>query len=238
MADDLIAQSEPFFDWLAKWHDGLTQPALSELLDQAGGPGRAAVFCEDLVNGFCHEGPLSGPRVKAIIAPIVELFQRAHQAGIRDFVLPQDSHPPDSPEFASYGPHCVTGSKEAETVPELLNLPFASLFRVIPKRSLNPGLEPELEAWLKKHPSLSLAIVVGDCTDLCDYQLAMHLKLRANHLVRSLRVLVPADCVDTYDLPVETAKKIGALPHPAELLHRLFLYHLRLNGVEVVRSIA
>jgi nicotinamidase-related amidase len=237
MADDLIAQNRPFFDWLAKWCDELPESALRELLEQASGPQRTAVFCEDLVNGFCHEGPLSGPRVKAIITPIVTLLEQAHQAGVRDFVLPQDSHPPDSPEFSSYGPHCVAGSKEAETVPELLALPFASLFRVIPKRSLNPGLEPELERWLEQHPDLSLAIVVGDCTDLCDYQLAMHLKLRSNALGQRLRVLVPADCVDTYDLPVEAARQLGTLPHPGELLHRLFLYHLRLNGVEVVRAI-
>ena len=39
--------------------------------------------------------------------------------------------------------------------------------------------------------------------------------------------------VDTYDLPVETALKAGALPHDAELLHAVFLYHMNLNGVEI-----
>ena len=49
--------------------------------------------------------------------------------------------------------------------------------------------------------------------------------------------MVPVDGVDTYDLPVETARSIGAVPHPADLLHLVFLYSLMLNGVEVVRSI-
>jgi hypothetical protein len=43
--------------------------------------------------------------------------------------------------------------------------------------------------------------------------------------------------VDTYDLPVETAKQIGAVPHAGDLLHLIFLYSMMLNGVEVVRSI-
>jgi hypothetical protein len=50
-------------------------------------------------------------------------------------------------------------------------------------------------------------------------------------------VIVPVDCVDTYDLPVETAQKIGATPHSAEILHLVFLYHMMLNGVEVVTEI-
>ena len=73
---------------------------------------------------------------------------------------------------------------------------------------------------------------------MCTYQLAMHLRLRANALQRrGVRVIVPEDCVDTYDLTVDAARSIGALPHDADLLHRIFLYHLALNGVEVVKRI-
>ena len=51
------------------------------------------------------------------------------------------------------------------------------------------------------------------------------------------RVIVPADCVDTYDMPVETAAEIGAMPHDAELLHAIFLYHMALNGIVIVKTI-
>ena len=57
-------------------------------------------------------------------------------------------------------------------------------------------------------------------------------------LVPCPSIIVPADCVDTYDLPVETAERVGALPHDANLLHPLFLYHMALNGALVVRNIA
>ena len=40
----------------------------------------------------------------------------------------------------------------------------------------------------------------------------------------------------TLERVVEPAREIGALPHDGDLLHRLFLYHLALNGVSVVRS--
>jgi nicotinamidase-related amidase len=81
-------------------------------------------------------------------------------------------------------------------------------------------------------------IVVGDCTDLCVYQAAMHLRLRANAAGdRGFEVVVPEDCVQTYDLPVETAQRLGALPHDGDLLHGLFLYHLALNGVQEGRSL-
>ena len=66
----------------------------------------------------------------------------------------------------------------------------------------------------------------------------MHLKLDANAHNRALRVIVPANAVQTYDLPINTAREIGVLPHDGDVLHLLFLYHMRLNGIEIVRAIA
>jgi nicotinamidase-related amidase len=228
-----------FLDWLDRWFLRLPEAALQqEVIEAAGGPGKVALICVDLLLGFCCEGPLASPRVGALIPRITDLFSRAHAAGVRQFVLTQDSHPPDAPEFREFGPHCVTGTREAETVPELLALPFAREFTVIPKRSLSSAESTELPAWLEARPDLRRVVVVGDCTDLCVYQAAMHLRLRANAAGdRTFEVVVPADCVDTYDLPLEAAERLGVMPHDGELLHRLFLYHLALNGVRVFRSL-
>jgi hypothetical protein len=66
----------------------------------------------------------------------------------------------------------------------------------------------------------------------------MHLRLRANAYQRaSDRVILPANCVATYDLPVSVAQEYGIMPHHGDLLHLLFLYHLALNGVQVVANI-
>lgn len=228
-----------FLDWVNDWLARLPGASLrDDVIAPSGGPERVALMCVDLLVGFCSEGPLSSPRVGALVPPIVELFTRAHQAGVRAFVLTQDAHPVDAPEFREFGPHCVIGTREAETVPELLALPFAQEFTVIRKRSLSSAESTELAAWLGARPEIRRVVVVGDCTDLCVYQAAMHLRLRANAAGdRTFEVVVPADCVDTYDLPVQTAARLGAMPHDAELLHRIFLYHMALNGVQIVGSL-
>jgi nicotinamidase-related amidase len=228
-----------FLDWLDGWHARLPEERMrAGVIDVAGGPAHVALICVDLLVGFCSEGPLASPRVGAIVPRIVDLFSRAHADGVRDFVVTQDSHPVDAPEFREFGPHCITGTPEAAAVPELLALPFARDFTVIPKRSLSSAESTELPSWLVAHPGLRRVVVVGDCTDLCIYQAAMHLRLRANAAGdRDFEVVVPADCVATYDVPVETAARLGILPHDGELLHRLFLYHMTLNGIHVVRSL-
>lgn len=196
-----------------------------------------AVFSVDMINGFCHEGALASPRVKNIIPAVVAIFQEAYALGVREFILAQDAHTPASVEFADFPPHCQQGTLEAENIPELAQLPFAALYKTFAKNSLNAFHATELNAWLAQQKDLQIAIVVGDCTDLCVYQTAMHLKLHANAHNRNLRVIVPANAVQTYDTPVAVAKEMGILPHDAEVLHLIFLHHMRLNGIEIVRMI-
>jgi len=230
-----IPHGLPFLAWLADWHAQLPQPGLDAAIPD---PRRAAIVSVDVINGFCHAGPLASPRVQGIIQPIVRLMTAAHAAGVRHFIVTQDTHDPDAVEFAAYPPHCVRGSDESESVPEFKALPFWRDVVVMPKNSIHSAIGTGLDAWLDAHPRVDVFLVVGDCTDLCIYQLAMHLRLRANALqTRGVRVIVPEDCVDTFDTPVETARQIGALPHDADLLHRIFLYHLALNGVEIVKRI-
>jgi nicotinamidase-related amidase len=223
---------EPFLEWLARWEAEL--PSL-DLETAVPDPARAALISVDLVKGFCYEGPLASPRVASIVANVVDLFQRAHTLGVRHFLLTQDAHDPDAVEFGAFPPHCVAGTSESETIDELNGLPFASLFTVIPKKSISSSIGTALGTWLESHPAVTTFIIVGDCTDLCVYQAAMYLRLRANVLgQKEARVVIPADCVQTYDMPVETARELGAMPHDGDLLHRLFLYHMALNGIEVV----
>lgn len=219
-----------FLKYLVDWQAGLSAAVPAEAR-------RTAVICVDLTNGFCNEGILASPRVKAIIAPIAGLFQSAWQYGIRDIVLTQDTHEPDAVEFAAFAPHCVRGTPEAETVAELKALPFFPGIQLIEKNSIASGLNTGLSEWIAAHPQLDEFIVVGDCTDLCTYQLAMFLRLDANQRQLRRRVIVPADCVATYDMPVETAAKFGVFPHDGDLLDTIFLYHMALNGIEVASQI-
>lgn len=225
------------FGYILQWLDNLPSLSLSELTDDGRRPQKLAVLGEDLVKGFTEIGGLASPRIAGVVPEIVSLIQAAYAIGVRDFVLPQDSHPPDSPEFEAYGPHCVTGTVEAETVDELTSLPFSEEFTVMPKQSLNPAIGTDLDRWVDARPEVESIIVVGDCTDLCVYQAAMHLRIRSNAMKRRMQVIVPEDCVQTYDLGVEEALEIGATPHDGDLMHVLFLYHMALNGITVVRHV-
>ena len=124
-------------------------------------------------------------------------------------------------------------------VPELASLHFSDSFTVMHKNSISSSIHTALDAWLNAHQqNIDTFVVVGDCTDLCTYQLAMHLRLRANAHGYAQRVIVPADCVQTYDMPVDTAAELGIMPHDGDLMHAMFLYQMALNGIEVVSSLA
>lgn len=224
----------PFLAYLDRWLS--ERPPLPGQVAFAT-PERTAIISVDVINGFCHEGPLASPRVLGIITPIVRLFERAWRAGVHHLILTQDAHHPEAVEFAVYPPHAIRGTTEAESVPEFRALKFFSKMVIFEKNSIHSGLHTGFDGWIRDHPEVIRFLVVGDCTDLCTYQLAMHLRLDANARQLERRVVVPVDCVDTYDLPVEAAQATGAMPHDAELLHRVFLYSMALNGVEVVSRI-
>lgn len=230
----LQQQAEPFLPYLENWLE--SRPGLP-LAEAAAAPDEIAIFSVDVIKGFCSTGPLASPRVAAIIEPIVQLMQTAREGGVRYIVLTQDSHEPDAVEFGAFPPHCLRGSEEAETVNEIASLPFFDKMILIEKNSIDSALNTGLDAWLDAHPQVKTCIVVGDCTDLCTYQLAMHLRLDANARQLERRVIVPIDCVDTYDTPLAVAEKLGIFPHPGDLLHATFLYHMAVNGIEVVKHI-
>ena len=233
MSQSLLERSQPFIDFLDKWSESLPTVDLKSVIHN---PEQTAIISVDIINGFCTIGPLASPRVNAIVEPIARLFTQAWDLGVRHIVLSQDTHEPDAVEFDAWPPHCVRGTPEAETVDAFKALPFFDRMVLLEKNSISTGLNTGLNQWLASHPQLDTFIVVGDCTDLCVYQLAMHLRLDANARQLQRRVIVPAGAVDTYDRTVEAARTEGGLPHAADLHHVFFLYHMALNGIEVVEN--
>lgn len=231
----LADKSRPFLAYLDDWYEHLEDVGLAEIVGEQ--PEQVAVFSIDMVNGFCKEGPLAGPRVNALIEPVVQVFQRAYELGVRAFVLAQDTHDPDTPEFAAYPPHCVAGTSESQTVSEIRDLPFADAITVVEKNSISPEVGTNLNEWMEEHRQVSTFLLVGDCTDLCVYTAAMWLRFQANAHNLQRRVIVPAMGVDTFDTPVSVARQAGILAHDGDLHHVLFLHHMALNGVEVVARV-
>lgn len=231
---NLSVTAVDFLDYLDQWMEDLPSVSIQKVLPE---PGHAAVIAVDVVNGFCKVGPLAGPRVAGIVSPVVSLFERAWEIGVRHILLSQDTHDPAAVEFYAWPIHCVGGSLESETVDEIKALPFYDRMLILPKNSIAPQINTGLEAWMVAHPKVTTYIVVGDVTDICVYQLAVFMRTHANAFQLERRVIVPVDCVDTYHRPLEDARVQGGLPHDAELLHAVFLYHMALNGVEVVAKI-
>ncbi len=223
-----------FIKYLTEWQNDLSARTFADLIPN---PKQAAVISVDLINGFCSIGPLASPRVQGIVPAVIRFFRDAWEYGIRDLVLTQDTHEPDAIEFGSFPPHCIRGTAESETIPELKQLPFFKDMEIIEKNSIHSGINTGLQRWIDAHAKITTYIVVGDCTDLCVYQLAMHLRLDANARQKNRSIIVPEDCVATYDMPVNIAKPLSAYAHDGDLLHMVFLYHMALNGVEVVKNI-
>ena len=201
-------------------------------------PENAAILVVDMTNGFCCEGALASPRVKRLIPPIVEFLQSAWGAGVRHIFLLNDEHDENAVEFGAFPAHCVAGTPEAEPVAEIKTLPFFEKLKTIPKNSLAAEINTSFLKDVSAQQEITHFFVVGNCTDLCVYQAAMFLRLSANaYQMQDRHVIVPGNCVDTYDFPVSAATQAGAIAHPGDMINAIFLQHMALNGIEVVREV-
>lgn len=224
-----------FLDWLAEWKNNLPSIVLSKLLIN---PERTALVSIDMINGFCHQGSLASENVKSIITEVVTLMKKLNDSGMTRFLLFQDAHDPHAEEFKAYPPHCIKDSEESQTIPEYLDLPFADKYEVFEKNSVSPFQNTRFSEWLVKNKQIDTFIMVGNCTDICIYQAVLELKTEANSHNTPRRIIVPESCVATFETSLETARKIGAMPHDSTLFHDIFLYSMKLNGAQVFKSIS
>lgn len=205
--------------------------------------------------------PLASDRVGAIAQPIIKLFSSLHGVGVENFILVQDWHDPEAKEFKSFPPHAVRDTEGAKTISEFSKLPFADEFIIFRKNAISPAgayREKRHKPYEKTHPiypegynpvltesfdkylennDIRIAIVVGNCTDLCVRELAMYILMWANEHQKDIRVIIPANCVETFDLPFETAEEIGAMPHPGDVHQARALYEMARNNIDIVKEI-
>ncbi|HUY97539.1 MAG TPA: isochorismatase family protein [Verrucomicrobiae bacterium] len=231
--------SAAFLDHLDAWMD--QRPELT--LSAAG----CAVVVVDLVHGFVDEGPLASSRVAGLVPQISSDVRQFAACGGRWLCICEDAHPPDSPEFLAFPPHCLENTRSSRSVPALVEaaaLPGLDT-TWIRKATITPqdaGLLSWAHAAVGALPPDRALVVAGDVTDLCVYQTAMALRLWANRPpvareIGRLRVVVGLEGVQTYHLEVDAARAAGVLPHDGDLHHAVFAHHLALNAVEVVSHV-
>jgi len=201
------------FDMLAK----LPQLRLKDLQAR-----QTALVIVDMVNGFTREGALKSPRIEELIPEIAELSKACGKLGIARIAL-ADCHAEASPEFDAYPAHCVAGTCEGEIVDEIKE---AGGYVLIPKNSTNGFLEAGFQKWLAENQRINTFIITGDCTDICIQQFAITLKAWFNMRDRKVRVVVPANAVETYDFGL----------HDGDLMNVAALYNMMINGIEIVKG--
>lgn len=216
--DDFLKNSvvtlDGIFDLLAK----LPELSLEELPDE-----QTALVIIDMVNGFTREGALKSSRVEEVIPAITELSKKCDNKGISKLAF-ADCHSDESPEFAAYPAHCLAGTFEGEIVDEIKEV---GGYTLITKNSTNGFLEEEFQKWFQENRQINNFIITGDCTDICIQQFAITLKTWFDMHNRKVRVIVPINTVETYDLGL----------HNGDLLNVMALYNMITNGIEIVQSV-
>ncbi len=149
----------------------------------------SAILVVDMLRGFLEEGyPLyCGDKARLIIPNVQKLLERESGKGSHVFFI-CDHHAPDDLEFKMFPPHCITGTPEAQIIPELDKYPG----EIIPKRRYSAFFDTPLEEKLKEIKPDKL-IILGVCTDIC----VMHTVADARN--RDYEVEVPVECVASFD---------------------------------------
>lgn len=241
-----MEQTEVFNQYMRDRLNAAPEWTVEQLMDKAGGIEQVYLVFVDILKGFCEEGALASSLVQEMVEPVKKLIEKCLHLGLpsEHLIFLQDRHPQDAVEFAAFAPHCVEGTAEAEIVDSLR--PFQQLpgTRVFYKNATN-GLFGQDESGERFYRFLercyekgkSTFVVVGDCTDLCIYQNAMGIRLLANEKNADVQVVVPISHVRTYDMTIAQAEQFQILAHDAEMMDTMFLYHMQLNGVQVLQTL-
>lgn len=183
------------------------------------------IFVVDMIRGFCEEGAMADAKILDIVPNITKLLTLPSQ--VKEVIFFIDAHEEDAIEFKSFPKHCIKGTKEAEIVDGLQT--YVSGEAIIYKNSTNGFHELEdYRKYLLEHPNTVKEIIItGCCTDICVMQFALTLKTWLNAQDIDMRVIVPVDCVDTYE----------ASYHKAVYFNEIALTLMQQAGIEVVGKI-
>ena len=201
-------------DELNAWQNGLKALKFSEIFKN--GSEKVAFISVDMINGFCSEGALANKRVGELSGLIADTFKLAREKfGLKNFILIQDAHDANSSEFESFPAHAIKGDTQAQAVDEIRNLDFFSEMKTFYKNSLSIAYSQEFNKFISKFDSF---VIMGDCTDMCIYQLVSHLRLSANEYNQKREIIVPTNLVQTYD----------AVGHSGDFYQNVFLHHMQM----------
>lgn len=188
---------------------------------------KTAIIVVDMIDGFVNIGNFASPRVKDM-APNIEKLLSKFDATRRVFF--KDVHTKSSKEFNAYVEHCVD-IQEVEIIEELRKYAYGEKYTelsyIAKKNSTNGFLSKDFSKWFLLNDDIEQYIVVGCVTDICvsDFAKTLQCYIYENNLDKE--VIVPVNCVETYDFA----------PHYGDMLNIFSLYSMKLAGIKVVEEI-
>ncbi|MBQ9072213.1 MAG: cysteine hydrolase [Bacilli bacterium] len=153
----------------------------------------------DMVNGFVREGVLHDKEIAITIPRQIELIEKNINEGELTIFI-KDTHDEDAVEFKRFGgtKHCVKGTREAELVDELKKYEGKENTISIEKNSTSYMETPQFRKLIKELKNLKEIVVVGCCTDICDFNGTMALANYLDQWNRDVEIKVHQDAVATY----------------------------------------
>lgn len=188
---------------------------------------KTAIIVVDMIDGFVNIGNFASPRVKNMAPNIATLLSKFNESRRLFF---RDVHSENSKEFNAYVEHCVD-FQETEIIEELREYAYGEEYKnlscVVTKNSTNGFLARDFLEWLISNFDVEKYIVVGCVTDICvsDFAKTLQCYIYENNLDKE--VVVPVNCVETYDFA----------PHYGDMLNVFSLYSMKLAGIKVVEEI-
>lgn len=179
------------------------------------------VLVLDMLEGFTRRGPLTSPRVEALVPRQVEFLASLPSDSLVVFLA--DRHRPDDVEFDRFPRHCVEGTPESEICPELLEACERAGVQpvVVPKTTFSGFYQTDLDRIVREAPNDEW-VVIGCVTDCCIEANVAELAYRGR------RVTVVRDLIDTWDRSAEQARDAGlptAWAHSAEAINQHWFEH-------------
>lgn len=198
------------------------------------------VVVVDMINGFCKEGALASPRFMKTIAPnIKKLLDKERVEKTSRILFLVDCHKKDDGEFKLFPPHCIEGTDETKIIDELdYRHHLLSKDMAFQKSRYSPFSESgfDLWSWGGISPRKYEVVIVGNCTDICVHYTAEGFRSRG------FEVIIPADCVDTFNLTKADCERLG-LPeskiHLAAKINKFFLerHFPHILGIKMVQKV-
>ena len=178
----------------------------------------------DMINGFVKYGAMHDKSIAKIIPNQIELLHQFH--GENDLIaIVKDTHEKECMEFKTYPEHCVRGSGEENLVDELSAFENENAL-VYEKNSTDVTNVPQFFEDIKNMPNLKEIVVIGCCTDICVLNAAISMRTYFNQENMDIDILIPKDCVETYDAPV----------HPQKEYNEMAYQLISQSGVKVVET--